>query len=88
MADPDDEPTERELRQQRAAAERAKTECAKFSFAPGESILVPRELVRSFVSVRNGVVVGGLLPLLQIPGDPHPPELGPAFLATDPFEAP
>lgn len=85
--DPDEEPSERE---QRAAYARQQRECCKIIFEPGETKLIPRELVRALVTVRNGVVIGGLLPFLVIPNDPNPPTYGPAFAEAveDPFGVP
>ena len=54
----------------------AKQAC-KITFAPAQKLLIPRELVAALVTVRDEVVVGGLLPMLRLVGDPTPPEVSP-----------
>lgn len=65
----------------------------KFTFKPGDRIMVPKRLVSALVSVREGVVVGGHIPQLRIPNDPNPPVMHPTLephsgLAADPFRVP
>ena len=86
--DPDEEPTDR---QRRLALAKQQSEACKIIFAPGETKLIPRELVRALVTVRNNVVIGGLCPFLVLAeGDPNPPSYAPCFEleAEEPFSVP
>jgi len=49
----------------------------KFIFPAGATLPVPRSLVSAFVSVKDGVVVSGMIPQLELPGDPNPPSQHP-----------
>jgi len=58
----------------------------RLTFAPGEVKQIPRDMVPALVLVRDGQVVGGLLPQLRIPNDPNPPRSMESVLGEDEIE--
>ena len=78
-ADPDDDDDEASAKVTKAAWAYQCTLFCKFVFPAGATLPVPRSLVSAFVQCRDGFVVSGMIPQLELPGDPHPPLLHPAL---------
>ncbi len=90
--DADDDDGEPNAKHRAAAWAHQCTLFTRIVFAPGATQSVPRSLVSALVTVKDGQVIGGHIPQLVLPGDPHPPTMHPSLIPegndAQPFSVP